>query len=230
MQQKESKTRRASRNVSLTAVKPLIQEDTQQETLALSSNSVKTRQPKWLWVLVPIVLVIIGLGIYKKNLIVAATVNGSLISNLELQTRLNQEYRLRTLEAMIAEKIILQEARKNNVSVSDSDVDQEINKIQESVGGLETLKMLLGQQGQSLESLKSQLKVELTAQKLFSRGAIVSEEEIDKFIKENGSLLAATDSAKKREEAAKALTQQKTNEILSQKFQELKGAAKINIF
>ncbi len=57
-----------------------------------------------------IILVIVGLlllAMFKKNWFVAATVNGSPVSNLGLQMRLNRDFRSQTLTQMINEKITL---------------------------------------------------------------------------------------------------------------------------
>ena len=61
-----------------------------------------------------IVILIIGLllmAIYRKDWFVAATVNGMPIFNLELQQRLNDQYRGQTLNQMINEKIIIEDRK-----------------------------------------------------------------------------------------------------------------------
>ena len=87
------------------------------------------------------ILIIAGLlllAVYKKEWIVAATVNGSPVSNIDLQTRLNQQFRQNTLNQMINEKIILDEAAKNNVAVSEEDVNQKIKQVEDSLGAAKT--------------------------------------------------------------------------------------------
>lgn len=180
-----------------------------------------------------IVLIVIGLlllAIYKKSWFIAATVNNSPISNLELQMRLNRDFRSQTLTQLINEKIILSEAAKNSVMVSEADLNKKISEIETNVGGAPALDSLLAQQGQTRASIKQQIKLQLTIEKLYSKDATVSAEEVTKFIEQNQDQLQATDSAGQQQEAYNALKNQKLTQIFSEKFQELRTQAKIQIF
>lgn len=168
--------------------------------------------------------------LYKRNLFIAATVNGAPINNIELLSRLNDQYRTQTLNQMINEKIILDEARKKNVSVSESEINDRIAELEKNVGGAETLDTLLTQQGQSRNGLKSQLRLQLTVEKIFEQEAAVSAEEVDGFLAENRDTLQATDSAGQTKEATDILKQQKISELFQTKFQEWKQQAKVEIY
>lgn len=180
-----------------------------------------------------IILLIIGLlllAVFKKNWFVAAIINGSPITNLELQMRLNQQYHTQTLNSLINEKIILNEAAKNNAIASESEVSKKISEIETSVGGAQALDSLLVQQGQDRQSVRQQIKLQLSIEKLYANDATVSAEEVTKFIEQNKDQLRASDSAGQREEATAAIKSQKLSQIFSQKFQELRQKAKIQIF
>jgi len=170
------------------------------------------------------------LVIYKKNWFVAATINGSPITNLELQMRLNREFRSQTLNQLINEKIILNEAVKNNAVVSEAEINKKISEIETNVGGTDALNALLSQQGQTKDSLRQQIKLQLAIEKLYSKDATTSAEEVEKFVESNKAQLRATDSAGQTKEAADLLKQQKLSQIFSQKFQELRQNAQIKIF
>lgn len=180
-----------------------------------------------------IILLIIGLlllAVFKKNWFVAAIINGSPITNLELQMRLNQQYHTQTLNSLINEKIILNEAAKNNAIASESEVSKKISEIETSVGGAQALDSLLVQQGQDRQSVRQQIKLQLSIEKLYANDATVSAEEVTKFIEQNKDQLRASDSAGQQEEATAAIKSQKLSQIFSQKFQELRQKAKIQIF
>src|SRR3989344_4104225 len=174
----------------------------------LSGNLMNLKSSKKLY-LGLIISGVLLLAIYKKNWFVAATVNGSPISNLELQTKLNAQFKTQILTQMINEKIIMDEARKGSAIPTEEEVNQKIKELETQVGGAETLDMLLSQQGQSRSSLKDQVRVQLAISKLYINEATVSAEEI---------------------EATDALKQQKLSEIFTQKFQDLRSKAKIQIF
>lgn len=180
-----------------------------------------------------IILLIAGillLAFYKKEWFIAATVNSSPVSSLDLLIRLNQQFRTQTLDQLINEKIILQEASKNNISISEQEISSKIGALEKNVGGAQVLDSLLSQQGQTRSSIRGQLRLQLIIEKLYQNEATISAQEVDNFIKTNPQALQATDSAAQRTEAEDILKQQKINQIFSQKFQELKQKADVKIF
>lgn len=193
-------------------------------------DSLKKFRSSKLFYIVLIALGLLILVVYKKNWIVAATVNGSPVSNLELQMRLNTQYKTQTLNSLINEKIILGEAAKNNVVVTAGDIDKKIAEIEANVGGAATFDGLLAQQGQTRSGIRQQIKLQATIEKLYENEATVSAEEVAQFIEQNGSQLQASDSAGQQREAESAIKNQKLSQIFSQKFQELRTKAKIQIF
>lgn len=186
------------------------------------------RTKKFYLILAIIALVL--LGIYKKNLFIAAMVNGTPITNLELQMKLNKQFRTQTLTQLINEKIILNEAMKKNAVASEAEVDSKIAEIEKSVGGKESFNSLLSQQGQTRESIRQQIRLQLSIEKLYASEASVSADEVAKFIEQNKDQLRASDSAGQEKEATELIRSQKLSQIFSQKFQELRQKAKIQIF
>lgn len=180
-----------------------------------------------------IILVIAGillLAIFKKGWFVAALVNGSPITNLELQMKLNQQFRTQTLNQVVNEKIIIDEARKNNAMPLQAEIDQKIVELEKNVGGKETLDSLLTQQGQTRTGLVDQIRIQLSITKLYDKEATVSAEEVASFVEQNKSQMTATESAAQEKEAYDTLKNQKLSEIFSQKFQELKTKSKVQTF
>ncbi|KKS12787.1 MAG: PpiC-type peptidyl-prolyl cis-trans isomerase [Candidatus Daviesbacteria bacterium GW2011_GWB1_41_5] len=178
-------------------------------------------------------IIIIGLALlvtYKKEWFIAATVNGAPISNFELLSRMNQQFRSQTLSQMVNEKIILDEAGKNNITILGTDVDSKIAEVEKNVGGPQVLDSMLAQQGQTRESIKNQIKIQLIIERLYANEATISAEEVDKFLEQNKDSLTATDSADQKKEAEDTLKQQKLSQIFNEKFQKLKDSAKIQIF
>lgn len=205
-------------------------EETEATNVQTSTSPLTSWRPNKTFYLILGLALLISFFILKKNWFVAATVNGTPISNFELLNRLNAQYRSQTLGQMINEQLILEEAKKNNLTVSASDIDQKISQLEKNVGGAETLDSLLSQQGQTRNSLKSQLRLQIMVEKLYSNEASVSAQEVEDFISQNGSQLQATESAAQIQEAAEILKQQKISSAFGEKFPQLKQAAKIQIF
>src|SRR3989344_9693214 len=100
---------------------------------------------------------ILLLAVYKKDWFVAAMVNGTPITNFELQGKLNEQSRPQTLNQLINEKIIMLEANKNGVAITDAEIAAKIAELEGNVGGKEVLDNLLTQQGQTRNSLRDQI-------------------------------------------------------------------------
>lgn len=180
-----------------------------------------------------LILILAGLillAVYKKNWFVAAMVNGQPITNFEVLSRMNQQHRQQTIDQMVNEKIIMDEARKKGITITKADIDNKISQLEQNVGGAEVLDSLLSQQGQTRDSIRNQLSIQLTIEKLYSGEATTSAEEIDKFITDNAASLNATESAAQKIEAQETIKQQKLSQIFEEKFQALKQAANIKIF
>lgn len=180
-----------------------------------------------------LVLVIIGLLLvftFKKSWIVAATVNNEPITNLELQTKLNQQFRDQLISQLVNEKLLDQEARKNQVVITEADLNQKITELENNVGGASALDSLLSQQGQTRAMLKDQLRIQVVIEKLYSKEATLSAQEVDNYIIQNQSQLRASDSAGQKKEVEDLLKQQKLGQIFSEKFQALKSLANVKIF
>lgn len=180
-----------------------------------------------------LILLVIGillLAFYKKSWFVAALVNDMPITNLELQSKLNEQFRSQTLNQLINEKIIMNEASKKAAIPNEEDVNKKIAELESSVGGKEVLDSLLSQQGQTRTSLRDQVRVQLAIAKLYENEASVSASEVEKFLAENRESLKATDSAQQEKQAFDAIKNQKLSQIFSQKFQNLRQKAKIQIF
>jgi len=176
---------------------------------------------------------IIGLSILavtNKSLFVAATINGSPVSNLELQSRLNTQFRQQVLNEMINEKIILDEAKSKKIIVQKSEIDNQVTELEGNMGGKDALDNILNMQGQTRGQLRDQIKIRLLAEKMYGAEATVSAEEVDQFITENKDQLQSTEPAEQIKEAREILEQQKLSQIFSTKFQELKQAAQIKVF
>lgn len=195
----------------------------------LTDKALKLKTSKTFYIL----LIALGLALlffFKKSWFVAAIVNGIPVTNLELQMRLNQQFADPTLTQLINEKIIMSEASKNNAVVSETEIDKKISEIEISVGGAKALDDILAQQGQNRTTIRQQIKLPLILEKLYSKEATVSAEEVTQFIEQNKDQLKATDSAGQQKEAYDGIKNQKATQIYSQKFQELSKNAIIQKF
>ena len=126
-----------------------------------------------------------------ENTDVAVTVNGTVITEGEIDARLKpmierqgarmdpnmvSQYKMRIrprmLDAMISEKILDEQVKKNNFAVSDSDVNDKITEMIKPQGiTIDTLKSILTSQGRTFEQFTEQVKKEIGYEKLFEKEA-----------------------------------------------------------
>lgn len=180
--------------------------------------------------LVILVIGILMLAVYQKSWFIAATVNNQPITGFELLGKLNEQFRTQTLNQLINEKIILQEAGKSGTIPNSQEIQNKISEIEANVGGTQSLDLILSQQGQTRIILKDRVRLELTIAKLYDKEASVSAAEVANFLETNRSVLRATDSAQQEKEAYDTIKNQKLSQIFNQKFQDLRQKANIKLF
>jgi len=164
---------------------------------ALNSESVH-QAPKGgsgkAWLIVSAVLAILLIVVLIKPPFgssneTVATVNGVNIGKDRLYDELVKAGGPATLENIITQELISQEAEANNIKVTDADVDAEIALIKKSFGTDEQFNAALAQYNMTLENLKSDTKINLTIRKVLEPKTDVTAEEIQQFYDTNKAAL-----------------------------------------
>ncbi len=159
-----------------------------------------------------------------RGVFVAATVNGKQISRVELIKELEKEGGSQALDALVTKRLILDEAKKQNVKAEKADIDKQIATIEEQLKAQnQTLDSALALRGMTRKDLEDQLEVQVLIQKLLEKEIAVTDKEIDDYIKQNKS----TDS---KDAVKEMLIQQKLSEKFQAWITDLKTKAKINYF
>ncbi len=178
------------------------------------------------------VLVIAILLYIFRGLFIVAIVNGQIITRWSIDQQLEKQFGKKTLETVLTKKLILQEMQKNNITVTDAEVNAEIKKIEDTLKKQQrTLTEALAEQGLSRADLMDQLKIQKMIEKYFDKDSQVSDKEIDTYIEQNKDSLPQTEDQNAiRDSVRTQLKQQK----LSGKFQtwlaSLQSKAKIQYF
>lgn len=183
-------------------------------------------------VIVVVILLLLVAAYLGRGLFVAAIVNGKPISRLEVVSNLEKHSGKNVLESLITQNLILQEAKKKNVEVSDKEIDAEVKKVEDSVSTQgQSLDTLLKAQGTSREDFRQQMKLQKTVEKLFGQDIQVSDKEVDDFIAKNKESMpqGATEQSV-RPAVKEQLVQQKLSAKVSELIKKLREEAKINYF
>jgi len=192
-------------------------------------TTVKLRRP---YVILIIVIIILGaLLYYFRGLFVAAVVNGQPISRLEVIQQAEKQSGKQTLDTLVRDALIEQEAKKENVTVSDKEVTDEIATLQDNLKKQgQTLDDVLSTQGMTLDDLKRLIRLDKLVQKMVGKNIKVSDQEITDYINKNKDSLPTTNASTLRSQVKSQLVQQKTNEAVQSWLANLQSKANIVYF
>ncbi|MGC5328098.1 SurA N-terminal domain-containing protein [Brevibacillus sp. SYSU BS000544] len=157
--------------------------------------------------------------------ITAAKVNNTIITEGQYISKLKESDRGQTLDFLVTEELIKQEANKKGVTVTTEDVDQEFKKWKDSVGSEEQYKQMLDQYGTTEKQLKEQMKSSLLIDKILKDELKVTQEEIKKYYDENKDQFGTANFEEMKEKIEQMLVNQMKQEKIPSWIDELKKNA-----
>lgn len=178
------------------------------------------RKPKviiYLMILGIALVLAAGCGNKDSNQKVVASVNGNNISQDELNDLLLKQYGQQALNSLISQKIIELEAQKQKISVSNDEIQKEMEKYYASYGGQEGFTETLEKSGYSLDDIKKDVALNIKIKKLLEPRISVTEEETKAYFEENKASFAKGQQVKARhilvatEEKAKEIKEKLAN-------------------
>ena len=177
-------------------------------------------------------LVILGIALilFKyRGILVAATVNGEPVLRFTVIKELEKQGGNQALEALVAEKLVYQEAKKQNINVDDNEINDQIKRMEEAISGQgQNLDTLLSAQGLTRDDLTRRIKAQLLSEKLLGDKLMVKPEEIDEYVKNNqGTFDQSLSQEEIKKQVEEYLKQSKFNTEFNPWLDGLKTSAKI---
>jgi len=165
---------------------------------------------------------------FFRGLFLVALVNNKPITRLALIKQLEKESGKATLENLVIKELILQEAGKKGVSVSQEDIQKEIDNITEIVEAQgSSLETALSMQGQSIEDLRENIRIQKTAEEILKDDISVSNEEALEYFEENKEFYEDKEFVDLEAEIKEQLFQQKLQVKFSELLETLKSDSNI---
>lgn len=173
-------------------------------------------------VIIPVIIILAALGLFYlfRGTFIAATVNGQPIGRMTVIKELEKQSGKQALESVITKTLVMQDAKKKGVNISDADLDAQIKKIEQNVKaqGM-SLDQLLQAQGMKKADLRDQVRLQLAAEKLAGKVS-VSDKEVADYIEQNKEQLEPTpgaevDKTKIKDQLMQQKQQQKTQEYVT---------------
>lgn len=179
-----------------------------------------------------LVIIVAGILFTFKNQLIVATVNGEPINRFAFINELEKQDGKRVMESIVSKTLVLQEAKKKNIVISQGDIDAEIKKIEESLKARgQTLDQVLQLQGVTIDVVQEQIKLNLMMKKLLGDKIAVSDKDVADYLEKNKSTLPeGTNPEDAKTQAKSQLEQQKFQEKAQEFMKSLQDKAKINYY
>lgn len=125
-----------------------------------------------------------------------ASVGSESIKKEELYSLLVKQYGDEALDALVTDKIIEMEAKKEKVTISDKEKEEELKNLKESYGGEEGFKAALEQSGVTEAGIAEDIEKYLKTEKLLEPRIDLKEDEIKAYFEENKDQFAQQEQVK----------------------------------
>ncbi len=200
-----------------------------------TTMNIKTSPKKFFVILALIILIggVVFLGAKKyKGYLIAGKVNGRIVTRLELEKALNDRYGKQTFDDLAGSILVQQLATKNQVSVSNDEVNQEIAATEQRLGGKKALGATLDRMGYTQNRFKSEVTIQVLVKKLAEKvlKVEVTDAEIAKFYQDNKTLFPKRTLDQAKADIKQSLLQQKNQEAFTTWFSDQKKKATIQSY
>jgi len=135
--------------------------------------------------IIAILLIFTLTSCVKSNNEVVAKVNDAVITKEELYDFMVSQYGQNAINALIANKIIDLEAEKENIKVTNDEIEKRIDEIVEPYGGRDNLDEFFETYNTSMEDIKKNVAINLKVEKLLGPKIDITEDEMKSYFEEN---------------------------------------------
>lgn len=188
---------------------------------------------------ISIVLLILVLGIGSfylakryRGLVVAAVVNKTPITRWKLNQTMTTRYGQPVLDELINNELLRQKAKQEGVTVSQEQVQEELDLLAERFGGADSLDIIREQYGLSQSDLEEQIRLRIIQEQLSDRlfDIQVTQEEVEQYYQDNASAFEDQELAEVEQQIRDNLLNQKLQQEFSAWFDKAKQEAQINTY
>ncbi len=162
-------------------------------------NLVSSKKVKLITLISLVLLLSIFMAACSKpasNSEVIAEVNDLKITKEEFYDFLVEQNGAEALQAMILEKMLEMEIKENKIEITNADIDTEYAKMAESYGGIQGLESTMMMYGYSPESIKKNIRLNLSIEKLMEPMIEITDEEIVEYYEENKEEFGTSEQVK----------------------------------
>lgn len=192
----------------------------------------RVKIPTKLVYFVIIVVAFLGGAYLTKDWYIAAIVNNRPITRFSLDRELEKQGGKQVLDTKITELLIIDEASKQKINISQTDIDNRVKQIEDQFTSQgSNLDDLLKQRNETRKDLQYQIRLQLIVENILGKDITVTDAEVSAYFESNkGYYPTGTKLEDKKSEIMTTLEQQKLSEKLQTYLEDLKKKASIHYF
>lgn len=124
---------------------------------------------------------VIGVVAYwKRSVFLVAKINNTYVTRWDMLQALEKQYGKSVLGSMVSKQLILEEAEKNSVTVSEEEIQDEITKLQETVKSQgKEMDAFLAERHLTMDDLREQVRIQKLVVKMIIKDAVVTEKDVE---------------------------------------------------
>lgn len=184
-----------------------------------------------------LVLALVVLGVYQsaveeKKDPVLAKAGDTTITQQQLYREMKDLYGKQVASELVAEALILQEAKQQNIAVPSEEIAAEVNRMKDQLGSDQAFHDYLATIGMDEQELSDRLKTLMTRDKLLDKIYPVTEEQIQVYYDQNKDMMGspAPELAQVREQIIMILTDTNRQANAEQLWTDLKEKHRVEWF
>jgi hypothetical protein len=209
------------------AVKKSVKASAIEESVVVSKVVPVKTFPKWS-IAVAGLLALLVLYWYKTNTWpITAVVNGVPVMRYEVVSELYKQGGTQVVDSIVTEKLVRQELQKKGLGVTDKEIDEKIDQVKKSLGEGVDLNKALADRGMTMKDLRDQIGLQLGIEKAVAGQVKISDEDVAKYVKENGAYLQGANDAEKTTNAKETLRQSKLQEAINAWIESVRASGKV---
>ncbi len=184
-------------------------------------------------IIVALVIILLGVLLYfGRGFIIAAVVNGQPISRFSLIQETEKASGRQALASLIRNALVEQEARKQNVTISEKQINDQIKTIENNLSKQgQKIDQMLALEGMTRDDLRRIIRLDLLVTKLIEKDIKITDKQVNDYIEKNKETLPKDKSeAQLKKEVAEQLKKEQLPQKAQAWFAELEKKANIMKF
>lgn len=225
-----SKTSKANKSTQSAKPQVFVRAKVANSTDSKNASSLKVRK---LYIVLAIVVTgLIALAFKYRGIFVAATVNGQPISRIQVVKEAEKQSGKQVINNLVRNNLIEQEAKKQNISVSEQEVNSEIKKVESNLSKSgQKLDQVLQVQGLTRMDLRKLIRLDKLVGKMVGKDVKISDAQVSDYIAKNkDSLPQEQTEAQLKLTVTNQLKQQELSTKVQTWLSNLQSKAKVQYF